>query len=88
MSPIRSILIVEDEPAIADLVKFHLEQDGFEVTVAPEGRRALALLEKRIPSLVVLDIMLPDVDGIEILRRLRGRDETANLPVIMLTAKA
>jgi two-component system phosphate regulon response regulator PhoB len=88
MSPIRTVLVVEDEPAISNLVALHLEQSGFEAVVAGDGTRALNLIEKKPPSLVLLDIMLPDIDGLEILRRLRSEAKTAQLPVILLTARA
>lgn len=88
MSPIRTVLVVEDEQAISSLVAFHLEQNGYEAVVAADGRRALDLISRKPPSLVVLDIMLPDIDGLEILTRLRTTPDTARLPVILLTARA
>jgi two-component system, OmpR family, phosphate regulon response regulator PhoB len=88
MSPIRTVLVVEDEPAISHLVALHLEQTGYEAIVAADGTRALELMAKKPPSLVLLDIMLPDIDGLEILRRLRSDEKTARLPVILLTARA
>ncbi|MGB9693178.1 MAG: response regulator, partial [Candidatus Sumerlaeaceae bacterium] len=83
----RGILVVEDEPAIANLVAFHLEQEGWEPLVVAEGHRALSLLQKTLPAAVVLDLMLPDVDGIEILRRIRQNPNTKLLPVLILTAR-
>ena len=88
MNPRRAVLVVEDEKAIADLVKLHLEQQGYEVHLAPEGRRALELLRDRKPSLVVLDLMLPDMDGLDILKIIRQDAASARLPVILLTARA
>lgn len=88
MGPIRSVLVVEDEPAILELVKFHLEQMGYDAITTGEGRRALEMLSTRVPSLLLLDIMLPDIDGIEILKRVRASQATAALPVILLTARA
>ena len=88
MKPIKSVLVVEDEQAISDLVAFHLEQHGYEPVVSAEGKRALKLLDKRQPALVILDLMLPDLDGIEILKRVRANPETARLPIILLTARA
>ncbi|MCX7717244.1 MAG: response regulator transcription factor [Candidatus Sumerlaeaceae bacterium] len=87
MSPIRAVLVVEDEPAIANLVALHLEQCGFEAVIASDGRRALDLLGKALPSLVVLDLMLPDMDGLDVLRRLRSDERSARLPVVLLTAR-
>ncbi len=88
MSPIRTVLVVEDEQAISSLVAFHLEQNGYEAVVSAEGQRALDLIGKKAPSLVLLDIMLPDLDGLEILKRIRQTEATARLPVILLTARA
>jgi two-component system phosphate regulon response regulator PhoB len=87
MSHNRGILVVEDEPAIADLVAFHLQQEGYEPVVVAEGKRALSLLEKTLPAAVVLDLMLPDIDGIEILRKIRQETRTRLLPVLILTAR-
>ena len=83
----RTALVVEDEPEIADLVKFHLEREGVDVTVTRSGRRALELARKSIPDLLVLDLMLPDLDGLEVCRRLKENDETKKIPVFMLTAR-
>ncbi|MCX7626045.1 MAG: response regulator transcription factor, partial [Candidatus Sumerlaeaceae bacterium] len=87
MSTNRGILIVEDEPAIANLVAFHLKEKGWEPAIVAEGRRALQLLEKTLPAAVVLDLMLPDIDGIEVLRRIRQNPHTKLLPVLILTAR-
>ena len=83
-----TVLVVEDEGAISDLIAFHLEQSGFEPVVAGDGRRAFELTADRLPALVLLDLMLPDMDGLEILRRFRGEARSARLPVILLTARA
>jgi DNA-binding response OmpR family regulator len=83
----RTALVVEDEPEIADLVKFHLEREGVDVTITRSGRRALELARKSIPDLLVLDLMLPDLDGLEVCRRLKENDETKKIPVVMLTAR-
>lgn len=87
MSTNRGILIVEDEPAIANLVAFHLKENGWEPAIVAEGQRALHLLEKTLPAAVVLDLMLPDMDGIEVLRRIRQSPHTKLLPVLILTAR-
>jgi len=81
------ILVVEDESDLAELVAFHLRQNGHLVTTAGSGATALAELKRQRPDLVVLDVMLPDISGIEVCRRLRREDDTRRLPVIMLTAK-
>jgi phosphate regulon transcriptional regulator PhoB len=81
------VLIVEDEPDIRDLLAFHLERDGYQVTRATTGPEALRQLRAAPPDLVILDLMLPEMDGLEVCRRLRAEPATATLPVIMLTAK-
>jgi DNA-binding response OmpR family regulator len=78
------ILIVEDEPSIAEVVQLYLHRAGYQVQVARDGNAALNLLEQRLPDLLVLDIMLPGVDGLSILRWLRDRGDT---PVIFITAR-
>lgn len=86
--PVRTVLVVEDEAAIANLVAIHLRQHGYEPIITAEGKRGLELLSKRIPALLILDLMLPDIDGIEILRRIRADERLSSLPVILLTARA
>lgn len=79
-----SILIVEDEPSLREVVSLYLRRAGYRVATASDGRLALDWLERETPDLVVLDLMLPHVDGFEITRRLRARGDT---PIIMLTAR-
>ena len=81
------ILVVEDEDALATLLHYNLEKEGYEVGVASDGEEALVQVDERQPDLLVLDWMLPKVSGIEVCRRLRSRAETRNLPIIMLTAR-
>jgi two-component system phosphate regulon response regulator PhoB len=81
------ILVVEDEADLAELVAFNLEQAGHTVKTACDGRTALATIAEEAPALVVLDIMLPDLSGIEVCRRLRQQPATMRLPVVMLTAR-
>jgi two-component system, OmpR family, response regulator ResD len=81
-----SILIVDDEPTIAEVVSRYLRRAGYEARVAHNGRRALELAEERRPDLVLLDVMMPGPDGLEVMRRLRAR-ESDRVAVIMLTAK-
>ena len=81
------VLVVEDEPDIRDLLAFHLEREGYQVTRATTGPEALRQLRVAPPDLVILDLMLPEMDGLEVCRRLRAEPVTAALPVIMLTAK-
>jgi two-component system phosphate regulon response regulator PhoB len=82
------ILVIDDEPDLLELVRINLKQAGYEVETAETGRDALELLRRSAPDLVVLDLMLPDVTGTEICRRMRTDPELADLPIIMLTAKA
>ncbi len=82
-----SILIVEDEADIADLIKLHLEREGFSARIVRSGRAAVEAIERGQPDLVVLDLMLPDLDGLEVCRRLRYRPETRRLPIIIVSAK-
>jgi phosphate regulon transcriptional regulator PhoB len=83
----RRVLVVEDEKDIRELVRFHLEQDGYDVVETESGEDALRRVAADRPALVVLDLMLPGVDGLEVCRRLRATPGGA-VPVIMLTAKA
>ncbi len=78
------VLVVEDDPTVSEVVVRYLEREGLSVATAADGLDALALAEKRWPDLVVLDLMLPGIDGIEVCRRLRTK---APVPVIMLTAR-
>jgi two-component system response regulator VicR len=80
----RKILLVEDEATLLKALKFNLEKEGFTVTIAMDGEEALQAVEEDMPDLIVLDIMLPKVDGFEVCRRLRRR---YNIPIIMLTAR-
>ena len=81
------ILLVEDEPNIARVVAYNLEKAGYQVSVAPEGQQALEQIRRDAPALILLDLMLPGVDGLEVCRRVRADPKTARLPIIMLTAK-
>jgi two-component system phosphate regulon response regulator PhoB len=82
------VLIVDDEPDLLELVRFQLEEAGFEVETAPDGRIGLEAIRRRRPSLVVLDWMLPDLPGTEVCRQLRADPALRDLPVLLLTAKA
>ena len=81
------ILVFEDEDALATLLQYNLEKEGYKVSVASDGEEGLMQAEEETPDLVQLDWMLPKVSGIEVCRRLRGRPETRNVPIIMLTAR-
>src|SRR5204862_988323 len=82
------ILIVEDDPDIAELVGRYLDKAGFTTERVASGREALSRLGSRPPDLLVLDLMLPHVDGLEICRIVRANEKTAAIPIIMLTARA
>ena len=81
------ILIVEDEADIRELIHFHLFKEKYEVILAEDGERALNLIELEKPDLVLLDIMLPIIDGIEVCKRMRANKSSKDIPVIMITAK-
>ncbi len=85
---IKKILVVEDEHDILQLIKLYLEKEGFRTVSAKTGMEALHSAKQEKPDLVVLDLMLPEIDGLEVCKRLRSAPETAMLPIIMLTAKA
>lgn len=84
----KKILIVEDEQDIRQLVTHYLEKEGFRPVAAMNGLEALKKVKEDKPDLVVLDLMLPEMDGLEVCKRLRSVPETAMLPILMLTAKA
>jgi two-component system phosphate regulon response regulator PhoB len=81
------VLVVEDEEPLVELLRYNLEKEGYDVGLAGDGEEALVMARERLPDLLILDWMLPKVAGIEVCRRLRGRTESRNLPIIMLTAK-
>ena len=81
------VLIVEDEPDIADLIRFHCEREGMDAEVAGAGKLAVDLVKKSTPDVIVLDLMLPDVGGLEVCRRLKQWPDTREIPVVMVTAK-
>lgn len=82
------ILVVDDEEPIQELLKFNLEKEGYTVLVAYDGPSALKIVEEKIPDLVILDVMLPGMDGMEVCNQLRQSSKFRDIPVIMLTAKA
>jgi len=84
---VQTVLIVEDEKDLAELVAFHLEQEGFRSVVAADGVTALSEAKRLHPDLILLDLMLPGMMGTELCRLLKGAEQTAHIPVIMLTAK-
>lgn len=82
----KRILVVDDEPSIVKLVQYNLEKEGFQVDCAYDGKTALVMAEQEPPDLLVLDLMLPKMDGLDICRRLRKRD--VHIPILILTAKS
>jgi two-component system phosphate regulon response regulator PhoB len=83
----EKILVVDDEEDILELVRFNLSREGFAVISALTGEKALELVRKEVPDLIVLDLMLPGVDGLDVTRSLKGDNTTKNIPIVMLTAK-
>jgi two-component system, OmpR family, phosphate regulon response regulator PhoB len=81
------LLLVEDDAALAELLEWHFSQEGYEVARTPDGEEALLLAREHAPDVVVLDWMIETISGIEVCRRLRRTTETANVPIIMLTAR-
>jgi len=81
------VLVVEDETAISTLLEYNLQQEGFETALAEDGDLALLMAEERTPDLILLDWMIPKLSGVEVCRRLRRRESTATVPIIMLSAR-
>ncbi|MBA4149339.1 MAG: response regulator transcription factor [Verrucomicrobia bacterium] len=84
----QRILIVDDEPDVVELVKFNLTQAGFAVETAEDGSEALLKARSLAPDLILLDVMIPELDGLEVCKLLRNDSKTAGIPIFMLTAKA
>ena len=83
----KKIVVVEDEEDIRELIEYHLQREGFAVIGVEDGERGLQTIERELPDLVLLDLMLPGVDGLEICRELRSREKTKHISVLMVTAK-
>jgi len=81
------VLVVDDERDILELVKYNLDREGYHVTTVATGEDALAAARAKLPDIVILDLMLPGVDGLEVCRRLKGDPRTRHIPIVMLTAK-
>jgi len=82
------VLIVEDEPDQQELLRYNLAREGYDVRTAEDGRQALAMIRDDPPDLIVLDLMLPGVDGLEVCRKVRNEPATSGVPIVMLTAKS
>ncbi len=81
-----TIMVVDDEPELIDILRLMLERKGYSVSCAYNGPQLLAGLEEQKPDLILLDVMMPEMDGLEVLTRLKGNPDTVSIPVIMLTA--
>ena len=84
----RRLLIVDDEPDLADMIKFRLESNGYEILLAHDGQQALEVARKERPDLIILDLMLPKMDGYKVCGLLKKDARYANIPIIIFTAKA
>jgi len=83
----RKILVVDDEPVLVETIAYNLQQAGYQVTTAVDGASALEAARRETPDLVILDILLPEMDGLEVCRQLRREHTTSTTPIMMLTAK-
>jgi two-component system phosphate regulon response regulator PhoB len=83
----ETILVVEDEEDIRELLKYNLEKEGYQIFGAATGEEALQAVRRRLPDLILLDLMLPGIDGLEVCRRIKSDPQARHLPIIMLTAK-
>ena len=86
-SPNHKVLIVDDDHALADLMTMLLQLEGFQAEAAYSGQQALEMIKSEMPAAVVLDVMMPVVDGLAVLRQVREDSQTANIPVLMLSAR-
>ena len=87
MKKTKNILIVDDEKDILELIKFNISNNGYNCFCAENGEAAIKLAKNKIPDLIILDLMLPGIDGLDICRILKNNKETENIPILMLTAK-
>jgi two-component system alkaline phosphatase synthesis response regulator PhoP len=85
--PLKKILIVDDEPDILEFLKYNLKREGYDVVTAPDGKQALSVAASEKPDLIILDIMMPEMDGVEVCGRLRSMKEFQHTPVAFLTAR-
>lgn len=82
------MLVVDDDPQVLGLLRLNFEMEGYVVSCANDGTEALEAVSREVPDLVVCDVMMPGIDGLEVVRRLRADPATAHLPVVVLSAKA
>ena len=85
---IKNILCIEDEPEMIDLIRLILNRHGFDVQGADGGREGLEMVKKNPPDLILLDLMMPDIDGWEVYQQIKADEKTKHIPVIVVTAKA
>jgi len=83
----KQIVVVEDEPDILEVLCYNLKREGYQVFDSLDGREGLSLIEQKVPDIVILDLMLPGIDGLEICRKLKSNIRTQHVPIIMVTAK-
>lgn len=83
----ETILLVDDEPDILEMIEYNLKNEGYKITKAATGEDAIRIAENSSPNLVVLDLMLPGIDGLEVTRHLKSNDKTSDIPIVMVTAK-
>ena len=86
--PKQTILIVEDEPSLVEVLSYNLEKEGFEVLIATDGRQGLDKAKSAIPDLIILDLMLPSIDGLQVCAQLRSNPATQSIRILMLTARS
>jgi len=86
-APVKKILIVDDEPDILEFLHYNLRKEGYQVVTAPDGLQAIQVAEREKPNLILLDIMMPEMDGVETCRQLRSRKEFDDTPIAFLTAR-
>ncbi len=85
--PKETILIVDDEEDIVELIQFNLKQEGYSILAAMSGEQAIKIAKQQQPDLMILDLMLPGIDGLEVTKYLKGNEKTEHIPIVMLTAK-
>ncbi len=85
--PKENILIVDDEEDVLELVRYNLDKNGYRIETATTGEKALTKARTKLPDLIILDLMLPGIDGLEVCKKLKSDTKTQNIPIIMLTAK-
>ena len=85
MSPAK-VAVIEDEADILEVIEYNLNREGFQVCRATDGEAALRLVQRDVPDLVLLDLMLPKVDGLEVLRQIKENEDTKTIPVVILTS--